>query len=485
MLEAANQIKINSLILILFELILVNSSEQIKFPLKLINSTFSKYSSPKHVFIKVNYLKNINIFNSFKNNISLNSQETLSGKIEILDSFLFGAEIEIGSNSQKFNVILDTGSQILWVPEINNISSDNIKNYYQPSLSKTAENTKKEFEVIYGTGYCQGYFYKDLLKFLSNDKYYIQFGAANNSIFDVEGADGILGLARTYTNTLYSPIFALKKNGTIKTASFSFKYKSLENSLFMYAGKSHKDFENKNIAFCNLLSNSYYEKLLWACQLNSLGLIKNATNFEDEENIYIRENISVIFDTGTNLILLPYYLTFFLKEKIKKYNCIMGSSSFFDDDDLSAFVVCFDINKIPDISLEFNGYLLILDRYKMFFSVDLGYGIIGYLLNIQFQKNLNVAVIGQKFFTEFHTLFDPENNVLKFYSAQKDKIIFLKSDNDDNNESNIGIIFIFLIIIILIVVIFYYRNQKRKNVENNYEWMGSNNEVNFKYSNIN
>ena len=121
MLEAANQIKINSLILILFELILVNSSEQIKFPLKLINSTFSKYSSPKHVFIKVNYLKNINIFNSFKNNISLNSQETLSGKIEILDSFLFGAEIEIGSNAQKFNVILDTGSQILWVPEINNI----------------------------------------------------------------------------------------------------------------------------------------------------------------------------------------------------------------------------------------------------------------------------------------------------------------------------------------------------------------------------
>ena len=163
----------------------------------------------------------------------------------------------------------------------------------------------------------------------------------------------------------------------------------------------------------------------------------------------------------------------------------MGSSTLFDSDELSAFVVCFDIDNIPDISLEFNGYLLILNRYKMFFTVDLGYGIIGYLLNIQFQKNLNVAVIGQKFFTEFHTLFDPENKVLKFYSEQKDKIIYVKNNNNDNNKSNIGIIILFLIIIILIVVFFYYRNQKRKNIENNYEWMGTNNEVNFKYSNIN
>lgn len=487
MLKVISKINKNNLLLILFELILVNSSEQIKFPLKLINSTFSKYSSAKQVFIKVNNLKNINILNSFNNNILLNSQETLSSKIEILNSFLFATEIEIGDNSQKFNVILDTGSQILWVPEIDSISNDSTKNYYQPSLSKTAENTRKEFEIIYGTGYCQGYLYKDLLKFLSDDKYYIMFGAANNSIFDVEGADGILGLARTYSNNLFSPIFNLKKNGIISTASFSFKFNSLENSLFMYVGKPHKDFESKNIAFCNLLSDTYYEKILWACQLNSLGLIKNSSNIEGEENIFVKANISVIFDTGTNLILLPYDLTFSLKEQIKKYNCIMGSSSFFDSDDSTAFIVCFDIDKIPDISLEFNDYLLILNKYKMFFTVDLGYGIIGYLLNVQFQKNLGVAIIGQKFFTEFHTLFDPENKVLKFYSAQKDKIIYLKNKNDDynDNKSNIGIIFVFLILIILIVVFFYYRNQKKKNLENNYEWMGTNNEVNFKYSNIN
>ena len=398
---------------------------------------------------------------------------------------LFGIEIEIGSNSQKFNVILDTGSQILWIPENNSINSNkNIKNFYEPTKSETAKNIKKEFEVFYGTGYCQGYYYKDLIKFLSNEKYYLFFGSANNSIFDVEGAEGILGLARYYSNNSFSPMYTLKKNGIIKSASFSFKYDSNKNNLFMYAGKPHADFSNKNTAFCNLLSNDDYEKMLWACELHSFGFIKNSSNIKSEENILIKSNISVIFDTGTNALYLPYEILFSLKEKIKKYNCIIGSSSLYESDDLSSFVVCFDIEQIPDISLEFGDYILILNKYKMFYTINFGYGIIGYFLNIQFQKNSWIAIIGQNFFTEFHTLFDPENKVLIFYSDKNGKIISLKNNNNENGN-NLGIIIIFLIIIILIIAFFYYRNQKKNNIESNYEWMGTNNESNSKFNNIN
>ena len=483
MLKIKSDINKNCLLIILFISFLTTNSEQIKIPIKLINTTFSKYSSVKQVFIKVNSLLKINIFNSIINKFLQNQQQTLNCKVEILNSFLFAAEIEIGSNSQKFNVILDTGSQILWVPENNSISSNKTKNFYKPSISKTSLKTKMEFEVLYVTGYCQGYYYKDLLKFLSKEQYYLYFGSANYSVFEVKGADGILGLSRIYQNNSFSPLFTLKDNGIIPSASFSFKYNSLENNLFMYVGKQHKDFDTENIAFCNLTSNNYYEKVLWACRLNSFGFIKNITNIKGEDNIFINSNISVIFDTGTNFIFLPYELLFPLTDKIKNNNCLIGSSDSYSSDEASFFVICFDIEKIPDISLQFNEYILILSKYKMFFMVDFGFGITGYLLNIQFQRNLVFPIIGQNFFTEFHTLFDPENKVIKFYSEKKDKIIYLQKSNEKNG-SNVWLILIFIIIIVLIFAFFYYRNQRKKMVENNYEWMGKNDEINFKYNNI-
>ena len=122
MLKIKSEINKNCFLIILFISFLTTNSEQIKIPIKLINTTFSKYSSVKQVFIKVNSLLKINIFNSIINKFLQNQQQTLNCKVEILNSFLFAAEIEIGSNSQKFNVILDTGSQILWVPEIDLIS---------------------------------------------------------------------------------------------------------------------------------------------------------------------------------------------------------------------------------------------------------------------------------------------------------------------------------------------------------------------------
>ena len=474
----------NGIILIYVELLLRISSQQLIYPLKIINSTFSKYTKAKNIFIKTSSFSNINIFNSLNKDIFSGMPNILSSKIDIVSSMLFATEIEIGSNSQKFNVILDTGSQVLWVPEINStVSNKEIKNYYEPNKSKTSQNLNKEYEITYGTGYCQGYFYKDLIKFLSNDKYYLYFGSANNSDFDVKGTEGILGLARTYSNELFSPIFTLKKNGIINTASFSFKYDKGKDELYMYAGKPHKDFDLKGIPFCNLLSKNNYEKILWACELNGFGFIGNTSSFQNSQNTFVKSNISVIFDTGTNTILLPYYLIFALKEKLKQYNCVIGSSSL-DDSDAVAFVICFDIDRIPDIGLQFGDYILVLNKYKMFFMIDFGYGIKGYLLNAQFEKNLWTAIIGQNFFTEFHTLFDPENKVLKFYTDSKDKIIWI-NQNIYNNGNNFGIIFAVFIILILVGAFLFYRYQKKKNIEYDYKWMGPNEGINSKFNNIN
>ena len=475
---------------IFFLNIIINiNTQQIEIPLKLINTSFSRYPIPKIIFIKKKSLNNINFPNHLTKSFLEDSQSTLSCNIEILDSLLFAAEIEIGSNDQKFNVILDTGSQILWVPEINsNNSNTKIDNYYNPKKSKTSKNTGKEFEIYYGTGYCKGYYYQDYIKFLSNEKYNIIFGSANNSIFDVDGAEGIMGLAKTYKNYLLSPLLTLQKNGKIKDSSFSFKYDKKKEQLFFYVGKQHSDFNGKNVGFCNLLSNNNYEKMLWACQLNSFGLIKNRTNINDDDNTFAQAGISVILDTGTNVMILPYYLIYLIEEQLRKYNCVIGTSSADDFGSESSFIVCFDVYNIPDISLQFDDYILILNKYRMYFIIELGLGIVGYILNVHFQKDLSIAIIGQNFFTEFHTLFDSENKVLKFYSEYNDKIINIKKNtsNDKNNStSSLGFLFFIIIIIIVALGFIYYRNQKKQSIENNYDWMGNNNGINSKYNNIN
>ena len=94
----------------------------------------------------------------------------------------------------------------------------------------------------------------------ANEKYNIIFGSANNSIFDVDGAEGIMGLAKTYKNYLLSPLLTLQKNGKIKDSSFSFKYDNKKEQLFFYVGKQHFDFNGKNVGFCNLLSKIITKK---------------------------------------------------------------------------------------------------------------------------------------------------------------------------------------------------------------------------------
>ena len=81
------------------------------------------------------------------------------GKATLNTDYLFLANIKIGSNRQSFNLVLDTGSYILWVPKKDSIDKYKIENHYNPSQSTTSFFTQQSFEQNYGTGYSSGYYY--------------------------------------------------------------------------------------------------------------------------------------------------------------------------------------------------------------------------------------------------------------------------------------------------------------------------------------
>ena len=197
----------------LFSLRSIQSS-MVTIPLKIIHNSLEKYKTSKEVNNSINKKAKIN--KKLGSNINIFSQENISGEIKQLNSLLFATQIEIGED-QKFNVILDTGSVNLWVPKVGSQDKNNIKNHYDPSKSTKSKSTNENFEISFGSGSTSGVYFIDMVNFFNNINY-IKFAVASQTNFYVEGfADGVMGLAKNYTNNEYSAIWSMYSNGQISS----------------------------------------------------------------------------------------------------------------------------------------------------------------------------------------------------------------------------------------------------------------------------
>lgn len=396
-----------SFLIIILSFICLNGKEEsmIRIPLKLVNNTFEKYPVSK----ELNYTleKEEKVKTIFGTKIRRLKEEH-TGEVTIVKSNLFAAPIEIGK--QNFYVILDTGSINLWVPLLNSSDKYEIERHYIPGSS--AIKNSETFEIKYGTGSTKGNFYTDDVKFVTDYSLRIKFGAATETVFNVEGADGIMGLAKVYSSPEYSPIWTLYSKYQINKKSFSFKYIK-DDKVDMYLGTEHEDFENKNqTAECQLLTESNYDSKLWTCKLYTVGLISE----DNKKNNTVEFGYNFLFDTGSNTMILPYELLTKLKKNISQFNCYEGESK------NGIQIICDDENNLPNMVLEVGNYYLVLDKQMYYRTYNKTENKYRYVLNAVFEEKITISLIGQPFFQMFHTRFDYENKKLKFYSDNPDAI---------------------------------------------------------------
>ena len=416
---------INIKLILLFSICILSikakkPSKMLTIPLKVINTTFEKYPTSDQVNQKVEEVPVKTIFGTKMIRRVIEEPDDISGNISKVTNSLFVAPIKIGG--QDFNVILDTGSVNLWVPKIGSKDQAIIAHHYDPSKSSSSSSTSETFEIQYGTGSTKGNYYSDYINFITNSAYNVLFGAATETVFDVEGADGIMGLAKNYSQYMYSAIWTMNAKGYIPEKSFSFKYLE-NNNVEMYIGGEHNDFSDaKHTATCQLLHKSVYDNLLWTCKLYNFGFLNN----DFTRNTTVSCGYNFLFDTGSNVMRLPKETLNSILKQPYYFGCEKSSEGSID------YLIC-PTDNLPNIYIEVGDHYFIINSYEVFDKIK---GNENYRkLRVQFM-DVQVSLIGQPFFMIFHTKFDYENKVLKFHTTDEKAMIYSYAKPNDDEATH-------------------------------------------------
>jgi hypothetical protein len=210
------------------------------------------------------------------------------------------ADVKIGTSAQTFQVIPDTGSSNLWVPDKTCTGSTcSNKHKFDGDSSSTYSSDGRPFTITYGTGSCRGFLGVDTINFggILADK--TTFGQASHlaAFFKQEPFDGILGLGwpqiaadgvtpvvnqMIQKGLLDQPLFGVwmtEKSGDDGSIAGELSLGSIDNTKF-----------TGDITYTPVTRKGYW-------QINIGGVTINGQS--------VSGSASAISDTGTSLIAGP------------------------------------------------------------------------------------------------------------------------------------------------------------------------------------
>ncbi|KAI6176056.1 Peptidase A1 domain-containing protein [Aphelenchoides bicaudatus] len=146
-----------------------------------------------------------------------NSSDGYTEKMQAFQNLEYKGTVSIGTPPQVFEVIMDTGSDVFWLPRVGCRSSGpdvhsclSGQGLYDPSKSSTANNLNQRLQIQYGTGSASGQYFSDEMSFGDANGNHVSvgkvtLGAASQMTFSDEG---ILGLSFSQRGDP-TPIFEL------------------------------------------------------------------------------------------------------------------------------------------------------------------------------------------------------------------------------------------------------------------------------------
>ena len=364
-------------------------------------------------------------------------------------SDLFTINLKMGSNNDEFNLVIDTGSTVLWLPSSTCYRCSSSIKKFETQLSYSYKNLSEPSIINYADGsYSKGYLSQDVVK-LNMISSKLTFLLSYDMKYEIPNTSGIMGLGLDYLGIESSSIIKmLYENKQIKKQMFSQKLDLDKGKL--YIGDFAPEILNDKVNFtnCSIPIMDNYNGI-WACKIDAYY---SGYNYNFSKVIPV-QRVHVLFDSGTNFIILGKnyekpFVEHFFGDLLENGYCFKKESYYF----CNSFL--YNLNFPPF-------YFLINDIAYKIDGSDLFFDLIGYLqLKVIFIWESDLWILGQPFLQKYHVVYNMEDRYLGFHGGKKYNA-FNYVDNDlpipfRDSLTLKFYIFIFFIAILIIGLIIWY-----------------------------
>ncbi|GFO31456.1 cathepsin d [Plakobranchus ocellatus] len=326
------------------------------------------------------------------------------------DSIYYGS-ITIGTPGQTFNVVLDTGSSLTWVPSSHSLSEDTNGKYrrYNNASSSTYGNKRKKFVIEYSLGKIAGLWGTETITVAGLKVKKQHFGEAmtNSGLFKDADVDGVLGLGfrnkdedpTIFENMLSqgvmsAPVFSFYLNGGYRTNSHA-------RDSVLTLGGTNPDLHMGNFTFVDLTAPNQ-----WTFKMDKVQLSNGAATF-------CRPGCEALVDSGSSIISGPVRDVNILNKKLGAV-ILPGSNDLYALD-------CSQMDNLPDVEFILNGRKLSLTSRDYVLRVD-GFEkpvcVSGFMGRQGTEDDQARWVLGNTFMRAYYTQFDQGNMRIGFAKAK-------------------------------------------------------------------
>lgn len=311
------------------------------------------------------------------------------------------ATVHIGTPPQEFNVIYDTGSSNLWVPEVNCVNCGysfiHKKNKYDKDLSSTFIEDGTDFAIQYGSGAVQGLFQQDTV-ILAEDITVSKQKFA--SVHDAKGMglayimstfDGILGLGFDDISVggVETVFHNAMEQGVVKEGKFAFYLGDEMDGELTFGGYDETKFVGDDLDWVDLSHATYWQIDMDGVNIGSFS--SGSTN--------------AIVDSGTSLITGPSSDISAIASTIGATKTLMGQYT----------IDCDKVPDIKDITFIINGKEYNIPGSKLVIQ-SAGVCLFA-MMGMDFPEPGPQWILGDVFMREYYTVFDYEHKKVGFAKA--------------------------------------------------------------------